>query len=235
MTDATTRLSTIALALVLALSVVAGTAVAASNASIAADSADPGATTTHTVTVTVGDASAGSWNGLAVNYTDAGANLGNVGQGDVVTVGIDRDDDASGDAIDVNVADDVSSVGASSDGEILTVGLGGNYDVDDGDELVVVYESVQHPEEAGSYVTPLDVNPQSSGGEATATLTVGQGTSDDTPTTDGAGDGDATTDAPSGGDDGDDSDDDSEGSAPGFGLTAALFAVGAAALLAQRR
>ncbi|WP_197425457.1 PGF-CTERM sorting domain-containing protein [Halobacterium sp. CBA1126] len=140
----------------------------------------------------------------------------------------------------MNVSDDLSSVGASSNGEVLTIGLGGSYDVDEGDELVVVYEDVQHPEEAGSYVTPLDVNPQSSGGETTATLTVGSGTSDDTPTTEGdeqttepttddatTDGGDATTAAET-------TEDDSNTGLPGFGLGIAVVAVAAAALLAVR-
>jgi len=242
MTNSTTGLSTIALALVLALSVVAGTAVAASNASIAADDTAPGTTTTHTVTVTVGDASAGSWNGLAANYSDTGADLGNVGQGDVTKIGIDRDDDESGATIDTDVSDDLSSAGATNDGETLRIGLGGSYELNAGDEIVVVYEDAENPSEAGDYDVGMDVNYQSSGGEATASLAVGS--SDDSTSTS---DGDTAT---TSGDDSDGADDDStadettadettaddgSGSTPGFGVAAATAALAALALLARTR
>ncbi len=230
-------------AVLVALTVVAGaTAVVASAAtdgSLVPDPSGPGETSTHFVTATAGADTAGSWNGFEVDYAESGADASNVDQSDVAKIGIDRGDDASGDTIDVNVSDDVDSVGASSNGEILTIGLGGSYDVDEGDELVVVYEDVQHPEAAGSYVTPLDINPQSSGGETTATLTVGSGTSDDTPTT--AGD-EQTTDATSGGATTGDSDgttaanttENSNANSPGFGLAVAALAIAGAALLASR-
>ena len=229
------RLVAVLVALTVVAGATAGVASAATDGSLVPDPSGPGETSTHFVTATAGADTAGSWNGFEVDYSESGADASNVDQNDIAKIGIDRDDDTSGDTVDVNVSDDVDSVGASSNGEVLTVGLGGSYDVDEGDELVVVYEDVQHPEEAGSYVTPLDVNPQSSGGETTATLTVGSGTSDDTPTTEGdeqtpestTGDSDGTTAA-------DTTEDDSNANSPGFGLAIAAIAIAGAALLAYR-
>ncbi|WP_227134874.1 hypothetical protein [Halorubellus salinus] len=230
MNVATGTLSKTALALVLALSVVAGTAAAASDASIDAGSAEPGVTTTHAVTVTVGADSAGSWNSLAVNYSGTGADLGNVGQGDVAKIGIDRGDDATGTTVDVNVSDDLSSVSAANNGETLRVGLGGSYELNEGDEVVVVYEDAVNPAESGEFDVGMDVNYQSSGGEAATTLPVGS-TDDDASTTemddstemdDGdAEDGESTTDA--------------SGGSPGFGVAAVAAAVAGLALVARTR
>jgi PGF-CTERM protein len=226
-----------ALAALVALTVVGagaiGAVAAASNGSLSASPAAAGETSTHTATVTVGDAATGSWNGLAVDYAAAGADVSEVGSEDIATVGIDRGDDSSGDTIDVNVADDLSDVTASNNGETLTLKFGGSYELNAGDEVVVVYEGVENPD-AGEYTVPLDVNPQSSGGEAEATLAVGSGDDSTTTAADG---GDDTTTAADGDDGADNEADDggsSGGSVPGFGAGAALAAVLGAALLALR-
>jgi len=165
-------------AVVVTAAVFAGVTTAASSGSIAASPNSPGETAEHTATVTVdGDAAGGSWNGFKVSYVASDAS--NVGQSDVVTIGIDEGDDSQGDAIDVNASDDLDSVGASNNGETLSFDLGGSYDLQQSDELVVVYENVQNPD-AGDYDVNLDVNPQSSGGETSATLSI---TSDTTTTT----------------------------------------------------
>lgn len=180
----TRTIRSVALAVLIVASVCTGAAMAASDGSIDASPDDPGATATHTVTTTVGDASAGSWTGFAVNYQGTGADVSGVSTDDVVTVGIDRDDDASGSTVDVNVSDDLSSVSSSNNGATLTVGFGGSYSLDAGDEVVVVYENVQNPGDADSYDVGLDINYQSSGGETTATLTISdaQRTATATPT-----------------------------------------------------
>jgi hypothetical protein len=230
------RLVAALVALAVVTGATAGVASAATDGSLVPDPTGPDETSTHFVTATAGADTAGSWNGFEVDYSESGADASNVGAEDVTTVGIDRGDDADGDTIDVNVSDDLSSVGASGNGEVLTIGFGGSYDLDEGDEVVVVYEGVQHPEEAGSYVTPLDINPQSSGGETTATLTVGSGTSDDTPTT--AGDEqtpESTTDGSDGTTAADTTDGGSTGgTSPGFGFAVAAVAIAGAALLASR-
>jgi len=157
---------------------IAGTAAAATNGSITATPADPGTTSTHLATETVGSQATGSWNGFAVGY-DAG-DASNVSVEDIAKIGIDRGDDSSGDTIDVNVSDDVSSVSSSNNGKTLKITLGGSYELNDGDEVVVKYSDVVNPDSEGSYDVALDVNPQSSGGETAAALAVT--TSSDTTT-----------------------------------------------------
>lgn len=168
------------LAALLLLSVVvgafAGAAAAASNGSITADPRDPGATAIHLATATVD--SGGPWDGFAVSYEAGDAS--NVGANNIVTVGIDRGDDASGDTIDVDVSDAVSDVSSSDGGRTLTIALDGSYDLADGDEVVVEYGDVVNPDAEGSYDVTLDVNPRSSGGETAAALAI---TSSDTTTT----------------------------------------------------
>jgi PGF-CTERM protein len=250
---------TFLLALVV-LSTVAGTALAASNGSISASPAEPSVTSTHTVTATVGTSATGSWNGFSVNYQNASANVSDVGQGDVVKIGIDRGDDASGTTIDVDVSDDLGDVQITNNGETLTVKLGGSYSLNESDEVVVVYEDAQNPE-AGTYDIGLDVNPQSSGGQTVATLEIGSDGSDSSTTTDETTtedqmtttdetteeettDDGTTTDDESGdsmtsttdsGGSGDDTTDDSGGGVPGFGVGTAIAALLGAALLAHRR
>lgn len=176
------QIQAVLLVAVLVVSVaVAGMASAASAGSISASPDDPGATATHTTTVTIGSNTGGdSWNGFQVNYT--ASDVSNVGQGDVTTIGIDRGDNDSGSTIDVNVSDDLSSVSGSNDGETLTIGLGGNYDLTEGDEVVVVYGNVQNPSSTGDYDVGMEVNHQSgnSGDETTAQLSI---TSDSNTTT----------------------------------------------------
>jgi PGF-CTERM protein len=167
-----TTLTLLISAVVLA-SAFTGSAAAASNASIDASPAAPGETATHTTTITVGNTSTGSLNGYRVNYQDTGADVSNVGVEDVVAVGIDRDDDADGTTTDVNVSDDLSGVSSSNNGGTLSVSFGGSYSLNEGDEIVVVYENVTNPGEAGTYDVGIDINFQSSGGEATASLEVG--------------------------------------------------------------
>jgi len=240
-----------------------GSAAAASDGSIAADPADPGATSTHTVTLTVGSEATGSWNGFAIDYTDTDGDASNVGSEDVVAVGIDRDDDASGDTIDESVSDDFVGASAGNDGETLGLGFGGSYSLAEGDEVVVVIEDVVNPTSEGDHEIGLAVNPQSSGGTGTATLSIGAAdggvetttdsdadtTDTETTTEDAGGDttesdaGDTET-AGSGTEefettDSDDSDDGTEttpsGGTPGFGVAAALVGLLAAGALALRR
>lgn len=180
MASLSTRTSAL-LAALLAVGVLTGAAVAATSGSITADPNTPDATATHTVTATIdGGAASSSWTGFQISYEQT--DVSNVGQNDVVKIGIDRGDDAAGDSIDVDVSDDLSSVSASSNGETLTVGLGGSHSLGEGDEVVVVYENVQNPS-AGTYSVGLDVNHQSSGGETSATLNIESDTTTTTTTT----------------------------------------------------
>lgn len=226
------------LAALLALTVVAGAftggVAAASAASLTANPSAPGATAQHTATLTAGSTvDTSSWNGFQVNYQGSGADASNVSVEDVATIGIDRGDNQTGDAVDVNVSDDLASVSSSNNGATLTFDLGGSYSLYEGDEVVVVYKDVANPNQAGSYNVTLDINPQSSGSEATATFDVEDATqtttSDDTTTAD-------TTDETTMSEDTTTESDDSgsSGSTPGFGLGAGLLAVTGAAFLALR-
>lgn len=179
----TTRLFTIGVAGLLALSVLAGAGAVATTGELSASQADEptatigaspnttDATATHTTTVTVGpDAAGSSWNSLVLEYE--ASDVSNVGQEDVVTIGIDRGDDDSGTTVDENVDDDVSSVSASDDGETLTVGLGGNYDLEAGDELVLQFDDATNPSQAGNYTVETTVNQQSAAQTTDATLAI---------------------------------------------------------------
>ncbi|MGB9986265.1 hypothetical protein [Salarchaeum japonicum] len=249
-------------AALLALTVVAGAftggVAAASAASLTATPSAPGETAQHTATLTAGSTvDTSSWNGFQVNYQDAGAAASNVSVEDVATIGIDRGDNRTGDAVDVNVSDDLASVSTSNNGETLTFDLGGSYSLYEGDEVVLVYENVVNPDQAGSYNVTLDINPQSSGSEATATFdvedtqqstttqttttqTTDETTTQSTTTTQTTADtttSDTTTmsDMTTSADTTTTSDDSgSSGSTPGFGLGVGLLAVTGAAFLALR-
>jgi len=179
----------------------------------------------------VGSDATGSLNGLQVDYSDSGADISNVGVENVRTVGIDRDDDADGATIDEDVSNDLESAQGSNNGETLTLQFGGSYDLNEGDEIVVVYENVQNPE-AGDYTVGLDINPQSSGGETEASLSIGSSDSSGDDTTDGdtATEGD---DASAGGDA--EAEGDASVSAPGFGAGLTVLALLGAAFVAVRR
>lgn len=230
MSETPQQLLTALLALSVAAGASIGVAAGASSGSLSAAPSEPGATATHTATATAGNGTAGSWNGFSVEYP-SGSDVSDVGQDDIVKIGIDRGDDASGDTIDVNVSDDLSDVKVSDNGQTLTVKLGGSYELKAGDEVVVVYENAVNPSEAGSYEVPLDINPQSSGGETTATFEVGSSSGEDTTqddstteSSDSTTESDATT---AGNDSG-------SGGSPGFGLAVALAAVVGAALFGLR-
>lgn len=175
-------LRSLALVTLVALGAFAGTAVAASSPSLTASPSTPGETSTHTATLTVGDDATGSLNGFTVDYSNAGMNVSNVGTEDVVKVGIDRGDDASGDAVDVDVSDDLSKVQTSNNGKTLTLKFGGSYSLNSSDEVVVVVDNVENPS-AGDYKVNLDINPQSSGGAADATMTIEESSSNEDTTT----------------------------------------------------
>lgn len=153
-------------------SVFAGSAVAASAPSVTASPDDPDANATYSTTITVGNESEGSLNGYQVDLSNSGADVSNVGINSVKKVGIDRGDNASGTKYDVNVSDDLSSVETSNNGKTVTFKFGGSYSLKKGDEIVIVFEDVINPSSSGEYAVPLDINPQSSGGEATASLTI---------------------------------------------------------------
>lgn len=235
-------LRTLALVALVAVGAFAGASAAASNGSLTASPSTPGETATHTATLTVGNDSTGSLNGFQIDYSEAGIDVSNVGNEDIATVGIDEGDDADGATVDQDVSDDLDTVTQSNNGETLTLGLGGSYDLAAGDEVVVAIEGVENPS-AGDHQVSLDINPQSSGGEGSATLTITDSSSAETatPTAD-------STDAENGGEnalddtdetdseDTENSDDDSTTtSGPGFGAGLTVLALLGAAFVAMRR
>lgn len=156
----------------------------AATASITADPNDPDVTSTHSVVSVVGsDADSASLNGLKVDYQSTGQNhdVSDVGTSDIVKVGIDRGGNDSGTTIDVNVNDDLSSVEHSNNGETLKIGFGGSYSLQEGDEIVAVYDDAQNPS-AGDYTIEFSVNPQSAQSISSGTLSIVADTPTPTPT-----------------------------------------------------
>ncbi|GGN19126.1 PGF-CTERM sorting domain-containing protein [Halarchaeum nitratireducens] len=182
----TSRISRSLIAALLALTVVVGAsglAAAANTATISAEPSTPGDASTHTVTETVGSTlNTSSWNGFAVDYTNTSADASNVSAADVQAIGIDRDGNSSGAAVDVNASDDLEGVSVSNNGGTVTFSLGGSYSLYEGDEVVLVYGNVTNPD-AGTHNVTADINPQSSGSEAVASLTVENATSENETTT----------------------------------------------------
>ena len=234
------KFRTLALVALVAVGAFTGATAAASDASLSASPATPGETSTHTATLTVGNTSTGSLNGFRLDYSNAGMNVSNVGVEDVATVGIDRDDDADGAEIDEDVSDDLGSVQHSNNGETLTLKFGGSYSLNSGDEVVVVIDTVENPS-AGDYQINLDINPQSSGGEADAALSISDSSdttetssddSTDSDDSDSSGDNkmeSTETEADSSGDESTSTD------GPGFGVALTVLALFGAALFAVRQ
>ena len=223
-------LRTLMLVTLVGLGAVAAPVAAASSASITASPTTAGETATHTATITVGSSATGSLNGLQVDYSGTGADVSNVGVENVLTVGIDRDDDADGDTIDEDVSNDLESAQGSNNGEMLTLQFGGSSDLSEGDEIVVVFEEVQNPD-AGEHTVSLDINPQSSGGAAETTLSIGSSSDDSTATDSSSSDGDGDTVE---GDAEAEASGDSGVSAPGFGAGLTVLALLGAAFVAVR-
>lgn len=126
-----------------------------------AGSAEPGIETAHGIRYDVidrgGSGTVGnSLNGITVTYeSGAGVDASGVSTDDVTAVGFDRDGDSG---IDVSVADDLQSVSASNGGRTIKFGFVGNYNVKQGDEIVVRFAGIENPAAAGTYTTTVNVN-----------------------------------------------------------------------------
>lgn len=230
------KLSRSILAALLALTVIAGTsglAAAAGTATIEANPSTPDRSATHTVTQTVGSNVVGaSWTGYKITYPDGSADVSNVTMADVETIGIDRGNDDAGKTVDVSVSDDLDGVSASNNGGTLSLNLGGSYSLNESDQVVVSFGNATNPASVGDYNVSTDINPQSSGGEASATLSITKKdvtttttsttettTTQQSTTTSGT---TTTTETTSGG-------------SPGFGAGLALVVLAGAALVAARK
>lgn len=142
------------------------------DASITASPTDPNATATHNATGTVGSNLDGdSLNGFTVDYTASSnpTDVANVGQTDVVAVGIDTDGDG---VIDVDVSDDLSEVSVSNNGHTLSFGFGGSYSLSKGDRVIVEYGNARNPDAVGTFDVGVRLNPQSTGESYTTGLTI---------------------------------------------------------------
>lgn len=176
----------VALALIVVLSVVAGTVAAStvplasptdlgSVATIDATPSDPSeAESSHAVTVPLGTdaASLGSqWNDLVVNYDGEKpkADVSNVGAGTIERIGIDRGNDDPGTRIDRNAT--VETVSSKKDGNAVRLALAGNLTLQENDELVVVLRPVQNPQNAGTARVEVTVNSQNAADTATGEVT----------------------------------------------------------------
>ncbi|PSQ20186.1 hypothetical protein BRD04_08965 [Halobacteriales archaeon QS_9_67_17] len=145
---------------------------ASTTASVVAAPDDPGVTATHTATAVVGSKSDGdSLNGFAVDYSvsSSPADVSNVGQNDVVRVGLDTDGDGT---IDTDVSNDLGSVSASNNGHTVNFGFGGSYSLAQGDHIIVEYENAVNPDSNGTFDVNLSINPQSTGDAYTTGLSI---------------------------------------------------------------
>jgi|GEM_PF-1069907 len=127
----------------------------------------PNETTQYTAygRINANDAS-DSLNSIEVDFSvgASSTDVSNVGQGDIVRVGIERTGDADGrnfSTLDINATYDLSSASASNNGHTLTIGFGGNEQLQDGDYVFVQFEDAQNPSSVGEYQAGLGVNVQS--------------------------------------------------------------------------
>lgn len=212
----------------------AGIAAADSDATIEAEPDSANATANHTATVVVGEESAGNLSAVELNYSDTNTSLDLVTEN--IVVGIDRGNDSDGTEVDEDVTANLTTVGFGADPGQVTLQFDGTVDVQSGDQVVITLVDVQNPQEEGEYTVTLDVNPDRDGEPAEATLSIGPAEDTGNETETGT-ETETDEETPGGDGDGGDGDDDggTDGGAPGFGVTAALAAVAAAALLALRR
>ncbi|PSQ32942.1 hypothetical protein BRD09_02260, partial [Halobacteriales archaeon SW_10_68_16] len=128
------------------------------------------------MTVESGDAVTGAaFEDALVDYSLAQptADVSNVGVNDIERIGIDRGDDDRGSRVDVT-ADEIGSVSGQKDGAAVRIDLGGNYTIEAGDEIVVVLQNVQNPQNAGTSEVELTVNTQSGATNSTGPVTYEQ-------------------------------------------------------------
>ncbi|WP_246983444.1 DUF7282 domain-containing protein [Halorientalis marina] len=106
---------------------------------------------------------------IEIDYSVASesADVSNVVQADVVTFGVDTDNDGT-----VDNSATVSGVSASNNGETLTISSDGNTNLNSGDDVLVTVNNVQNPANGGSYTTEVAINTQSTDNPSTATLSI---------------------------------------------------------------
>jgi surface glycoprotein (TIGR04207 family) len=95
----------------------------------------------------------GSLTGVSIDYTPSNADVSNVGQGDIIRIGIDTNDDGE---IDTDSSSDVSGVSASNNGQTLDITLGGSTSSSAGDDIIVEYTDVQNSDGVSTVNTTLN-------------------------------------------------------------------------------
>lgn len=136
------------------------------------------ADSTHAVTVPVGSDTAvvgEDFASLLVDYSvdQPAADVSNVGANRIERIGIDRGDDDPGSQVDVRAAE-ISSVSGKADGNAVRIALAGERTIRAGDELVVVMQSVQNPQNAGTADVSVTINTESAAVTADGPVTYEQ-------------------------------------------------------------
>jgi len=164
-------------AVLLVLSVVAGsTLVAAQTAAVTVETSptDPNdAEATHTVVFTPSEGSTlvgSTFNDIRINYSadTPTADVSGVGQGTIERIGIDRGSDDVGTRIDDEAT--VTEVSGKSDGKDVRVQTNQELDIEPNDQVVVVLQKVQNPQNEGTAEVDVTVNTQSTADSATDTV-----------------------------------------------------------------
>lgn len=171
----------VALVVLLAAVLVAAPAAGATAGPLSVDATPSGpseSSSTHAVTLPLNDESAvigAGFNDVVIDYSvgTSAADVSNVGTGQIERIGIDRGDDDPGSQVDVR-ASSISSVSGQKDGAAVRIALGGNRTLEAGDEVVVVLQRVQNPQNAGSSDVEVTVNSQGSATAATGAVTYEQ-------------------------------------------------------------
>lgn len=101
-----------------------------------------------------------SLNSVQVRYLDDSVDLNLDERSDVERIGIDTDGDGT---IETNATDDLEQpsnggVEVTGDGTELNLDLSGNYNLNGGDTLIVVYDQVGNPHQSGVYPGSVRVN-----------------------------------------------------------------------------
>ncbi|MFC7231866.1 hypothetical protein ACFQMM_11450 [Saliphagus sp. GCM10025308] len=138
------------------------------DATLSVDSSKPGATTTYTFRVTVGDDTDGdSLNDLVCDLEGTGVGLFNVNDAKV-------DVTHNGDS----VVDDLDEI-AADDSKTVALNFGGSYSLEAGDRICVTVECVVNPDEEGTYEASVIVNSQSAAETYSVSVTIGDECPDD--------------------------------------------------------
>ena len=143
------------------------------SATIEAESTDPNAFTTHVVVVTVDENTTGDVEELRIDYGGADVDTTEVDDNRIEEFGIDRGGDEPGDSVDVRLDDDITDIESTDDGRVLVVETQGGRLARVGDEVVLSYR-IRNPPEDGVYLVEITYNPRSNGVQQTAELRIGE-------------------------------------------------------------